>query len=152
MPPMPSHRAALPIIPAVDDEVRHRELDLRIALPAPNRHIADAAVLPLHDRSGDQIIIVLLNVHDHPFSRWSRVCPNGPYASRRKSAEINSDNSEGFPQFVVQVGKMAAQRAVIDALRWPRIEMLVNRLFEIGQPWIFVSHHKARGANQDGSP
>jgi hypothetical protein len=67
MPAVPAHRAALPITPTVDDHVRHRELDLRIALPAPNRHIADAAVLPLHDGGGHQIII-LLSVHGHLLS------------------------------------------------------------------------------------
>jgi hypothetical protein len=50
--------AALPILTAVYDVVGLRKLDARIAHPAPQRHVRDAAVLFLDDGRGDKILVI----------------------------------------------------------------------------------------------
>src|SRR6202007_1290244 len=56
--PMAAQRAALPIFPIVDDEIGLWELNDRIARPTPKRHIRDVAVLLLHYRRREQIVII----------------------------------------------------------------------------------------------
>jgi len=53
-----TQRAALPILTAVYDDVGLRKLDARIARPAPQRHVRDAAVLFLDDGRGDKILVI----------------------------------------------------------------------------------------------
>ena len=66
---MLTQRAAFPVSAVVDDDVGSWKLNARTMNPPPQRHIADAAVFPLHDRSGNQVVVVsgnrLMCVHDH---------------------------------------------------------------------------------------
>ena len=55
---MATQRAALPILTAVYDDVGLRKLDARIARPAPQGHVRDAAVLFLDDGRGDKILVI----------------------------------------------------------------------------------------------
>jgi hypothetical protein len=58
---MLAQRSALPVIATIDDEIGRRELNVRVALPAPYRHVADVPILLLDLARAHEVVVIRKN-------------------------------------------------------------------------------------------